>query len=237
MTITRRTALALAGSMGAASLIGCDDKGEAGFDARAEASVDAGSNEAGTPNCTLYPEQVEGPYFVDGGLLRQDITDGKPGTPLTLVLQVVRAGACTPMPNVAVDVWHCDALGVYSGFPGQLGGLDTRGQAFLRGSQMTDTSGQVTFTTIYPGWYPGRTTHIHFKVRPTSRTAATSQLYFPEPLNDAVYAQNSPYNSRGAKDTTNTRDGANRQTGVPPMPVIEAVAEGFVARFVVAVAG
>lgn len=228
----------MVGGVGAATLLGCDPDAPASetTDAGAHAG-DAGLAEAGqVAPCTLYPQQVEGPYYVPGDLLRQDITDGKAGTALALHLRVVRQGDCNPLPNVAVDVWHCDALGVYSGFAGQLQGLDTRGQTFLRGTQITNAAGEVVFRTIFPGWYPGRTTHIHFKVRPTANTEATSQLYFPEPLNDLVYTKNAPYTSRGKKDTSNARDGANQLTDIPPLPTFEAEGDGFITRFVVALA-
>lgn len=235
--MTRRSALALAGSVGAGALIGCDDAGGAGADAGTNESDAAASDvvAADSSICTLYPEQVEGPYYVPGDLVRQDITEGRPGTPLTLRLRIVGQGACVPLAGVAVDVWHCDALGVYSGFPSQVGGLDTRGQTFLRGTQASDANGEVEFTTIYPGWYPGRTTHIHFKVRPTATSEAVAQLYFPEALSQQVYAQLPPYNSRGPKDTSNAGDGTNR-LGIPQMPLVESKGDGFVARYVVAIA-
>lgn len=240
---TRRTALAFAGGVSATTFIGCDSDapaGQGGDAALTDAGLggDAGFGETGhtAAPCTLYPQQVEGPFFLPDDLLRQEITEGKPGTPLTLRLQVIRQGSCIAMPNVAVDVWHCDALGVYSGFPGQLQNMDTRGKTFLRGTQLTDARGDVEFRTIYPGWYPGRTTHIHFKVRPTASTAATSQLYFPESINALVYTQNAPYDSRPKKDTSNARDGANQLTDVPPLPTVQMAGEGYVAKFVVAIA-
>jgi len=169
-------------------------------------SADATPPAAATPgSCTLYPEQTEGPYYVDADLLRADLREGKPGTPLTLDLLLLNANACTPLANAAVDIWHCDAAGVYSGYQGQLGGLDTRGAVFLRGTQLTGPDGRVQFTTVYPGWYPGRTTHIHFKVHLTGNREATSQLYFTEELNREVYGTD-PYATHGQKDTSNTAD-------------------------------
>ncbi|HKO92193.1 MAG TPA: intradiol ring-cleavage dioxygenase [Polyangiaceae bacterium] len=155
--------------------------------------------------CTLYPEQTEGPYYVDGELLRADIREGKAGTPLSLELLVVVGQNCVPLANAAVDIWHCDATGVYSGFTGQLGGLDTRSQVFLRGTQLTGADGRVRFQTIYPGWYPGRTTHIHFKVHLSGNREVTSQLYFDEALNREVYTTD-PYAAHGQKDTSNAAD-------------------------------
>lgn len=166
-----------------------------------------------TSDCTVYPEQTEGPYYLDLNSLRSDITEGRPGQALTLVLTIVRASDCTPLKDLAVDIWHCDAGGLYSGYPGQLGGVNTTGQTFLRGTQVTDANGKVTFQTLYPGWYPGRTTHIHFKVHTSSNAEATSQFYFPEDVTSAVYAT-SPYSSHGQKDTSNNSDGIY-QDGAP----------------------
>jgi protocatechuate 3,4-dioxygenase beta subunit len=183
----------------------------------------------------LYPQQTEGPFFLDDDLVRSDVTDGKPGTPLVLIVIVQSAAGCTPIAEAAVDIWQCDAGGVYSGFPGQLGGLDTTGQTFLRGTQLTDADGRVQFHTIYPGWYPGRTTHIHFKVRPTPTTEATSQLYFPEAITSDVYTT-TPYSARGQKDTSNAADGVN-QGYVPPLLAITKTATGYDGTLTITVAG
>jgi protocatechuate 3,4-dioxygenase beta subunit len=130
-----------------------------------------------------------------------------------------------------VDIWHCDADGIYSGFTGQLGGLDTTGQQFLRGAQITNAEGLAVFRSIYPGWYPGRTTHIHFKVRPTPSTEATSQLYFPEDVNALVYA-GAPYDVRGQKDTSNEADAIGRNT---PLAVVTPTDDGYEARLTVTI--
>lgn len=186
--------------------------------------------------CTLYPEQTTGPYYLDLDLVRRDVTEGRPGAPLRLELRVLAADGCTPLRDVAVDIWHCDAAGVYSGFPGQLGGLDTTGERFLRGTQLTDDDGRAVFDTIYPGWYPGRTTHIHFRVHPSARTQATSQLYFPEDVTAAVYEQ-PPYLARGPKDTPNTADGVVRASGLPPLPAMAPAGAGWAATLTVTIAG
>jgi protocatechuate 3,4-dioxygenase beta subunit len=189
---------------------------------------------ASTPgSCTLYPEQTEGPYYVDGNLVRADIREGKPGTPLTLDLQVLSANGCAPLANAAVDIWQCDAVGVYSGYQGQLGGLDTRGAVFLRGTQLTGADGRVQFQTVYPGWYPGRTTHIHFKVHLSGNREATSQLYFAEELNREVYAT-APYASHGQKDTTNTADLFARGA---PLLAVSRSGQGYAASMTITVAG
>jgi protocatechuate 3,4-dioxygenase beta subunit len=157
--------------------------------------------------CVLYPQQTEGPFYLDLDLVRQDITEGKPGVPLKLLLTVNDAASCTPIPRATVDIWHCDALGNYAGSTAVItpGPGGNSSETFLRGTQITDANGQVEFDTIYPGWYPGRATHIHLKVHLDENTVLTSQMYFPEQVTRTVYAQE-PYNSRPNPDTTNARD-------------------------------
>jgi protocatechuate 3,4-dioxygenase beta subunit len=198
------------------------------------APAPAGTPAASTPgSCTLYPEQTEGPYYVAGDLLRADLREDKPGTPLTLDLLVLSSDGCTPLANAAVDIWHCDAGGIYSGYQNQLGGLDTRGQVFLRGTQLTGSDGRVQFQTIYPGWYPGRTTHVHFKVHLSGNREATSQLYFAEDLNREVYGT-APYAAHGQKDTANTADLFGR--GAPLLAVTRS-GQSYTASMTITVAG
>jgi len=161
------------------------------------------------PVCTLTPEQIEGPFYLDQARIREDISEGKPGAPLRLVLRVLGASAsCAPIPRAAVDVWQCDALGIYSGYEGaaiaprHVEPVDDK--TFLRGTQLTDGAGGVRFQTIYPGWYLGRTPHVHLKVRVGAK-AATTQLYFPDEITNAVYAR-APYNRHPNRDTTNATD-------------------------------
>jgi protocatechuate 3,4-dioxygenase beta subunit len=154
---------------------------------------------ADTVSCVLTPEQTEGPYYLDAAKLRRNITEGRPGTPLTLRLTVVDADTCRPIKGAAVDVWHCDAGGAYSGFD------DARSNSFLRGIQRTDTKGVAVFRTIYPGWYRGRTVHIHVKVHVGGDVIHTGQLYFPDRITDAVHRRR-PYNARGARTTRNAND-------------------------------
>lgn len=184
----------------------------------AGAPVDIGLGRAGSVNptpsqqmpgtCVLFPQAVEGPYYFDPKLVRADITEARPGLPLKLVLKFMDNGSCTPIAAVRVDVWHCDAGGVYSGYAGQ--GDDrsasTEGQHYLRGTQSTDANGLVAFNTIYPGWYPGRTPHIHVKAFLDEKTVLTGQIYFPDDMSLRVYKSHAPYNTRPVPDTTNTRD-------------------------------
>lgn len=159
--------------------------------------------------CILTPEETIGPFFLDVGLARSDIREDLAGARLRLVLQLVDVDGCTPIRDVVANIWHADVNGRYSGFPNQLGGVDTTGQTFLRGFQITDANGRVEFTTIYPGWYPGRAVHIHVRFHLDASTILVSQLYFPEALTDAVYTL-APYNSRGNRDTSNSEDSIAR---------------------------
>jgi protocatechuate 3,4-dioxygenase beta subunit len=203
-------------------------------------STVAGSGGAGGSSggaCTLYPQQTQGPYYVDADLLRADVTEGVPGAPLLLEVQVVRAGACTAIEGIALDIWQCDAVGVYSGYAGQLGGVDTTGRRFLRGTQLTDAGGRVAFRTIYPGWYPGRTAHVHFKVHLSATSEVTSQIYFPEDVTALVYGA-APYSGRGQKDTSNAADFIARSGGgMPGLPSITGSLAQYTAKLVVSVAG
>lgn len=177
------------------------------------------------PSCIVRPEQTEGPYFIDAKLNRSDIrsepTTGevKAGTPLMLAFAVSAVGSdqCRPLAGALVDVWHCDAHGVYSAFEDRdAGNFDTRGQTFLRGQQVTGDDGMARFRTIYPGWYPGRAVHIHFKIRteagPDRTYEFTSQFYFDEGLNDQVHAAE-PYADQGTRTTMNADDSIYRVSG------------------------
>ncbi|MEA2677000.1 MAG: hypothetical protein QOJ81_1141 [Chloroflexota bacterium] len=175
------------------------------------------------PSCVVRPEQTEGPYFVDERLNRADIradtSSGtvEQGTPFALAFAVskISGNSCTPFADALVDVWHCNALGVYSDVVDP-GAGSTVGTTFLRGYQMTDANGNAAFSTIYPGWYSGRTVHIHFKIRvdPDSQTGLefTSQLYFDEAVTAEAFTVE-PYASKGPQDTPNSRDGIYQNGG------------------------
>ena len=169
---------------------------------RSRAVALMGAHPKVAPACWVTPQETEGPFYFDPNLVRRDITEGKTGLPLHLTFTVVDED-CAPIPNVLVDIWHCDKDGVYSGYS-QPGG-DTTGQTFLRGIQVTDATGIARFDTVYPGWYQGRATHIHFKARTTQTTYVTSQFAFPESVNSAVYAT-ALYSGRGANPTSNSGD-------------------------------
>lgn len=184
--------------------------------------------------CMLSAEVTEGPFYVDPKLIRSDITEGTAGVPMALRLQVVNAD-CTPVVGARVDVWHCDASGTYSGVQ-NMGGADTTGQTFLRGTQSTDAAGVATFRTIFPGWYSGRTTHIHYKVILADNTVLTSQIFFDETLNDSVYAADAAYAHGGAaRDKRNADDNIAKQAGIGAVCAVDQAANVLTASLVVGI--
>jgi protocatechuate 3,4-dioxygenase beta subunit len=191
--ITRRASLARLGGLLAAAAGG-------GAWAADEAGAGPAGVASGVVRCVLTPEQTEGPYYIANEKLRRDITEGRRGTPLTLRTTVVDASTCKPVRGAAVDIWHADAAGVYSGF-----GAGAASRTFMRGIQKTDAKGLAVFRTVYPGWYQGRTVHIHVKVHLGGSVVHTGQLYFPDAVTDAAYGK-APYSSRPARSTRNAND-------------------------------
>ncbi len=198
----------------------------------------------GSPHCVAQPEQTEGPFFVDTALERSDIRhDPKTGrvsvgAPLALRFVLSRmtpTGACAVLPGAHVDIWHCDAAGVYSGVEDR--SRDTLGQQFLRGYQVSDAGGVVNFTTIYPGWYRGRAVHIHFKVRVPGvggRTDEfTSQLYFPDELTDRVHARE-PYAAHKGQRLLNSRDMIFREGSTQLILPLVGQGDGYASTYRIA---
>jgi protocatechuate 3,4-dioxygenase beta subunit len=183
---------------------------------------------AGLVTCVLTPEQTEGPFYVAGEKVRRNITEGRPGTPLSLRLEVVNASNCKPIRNAAVDVWHTDALGVYSGVQG------SPRTTFMRGIQRTDANGLAVFKTVYPGWYMGRTVHVHVKVHIAGNVVHTGQLYFPDAVTDRVYAK-APYSSRPNRDTRNAADSIYRNGGSKSVLRLSRSGAGYVASLTMGV--
>ena len=192
------------------------------------------------PACVVRPAQTEGPYFVDEKLNRSDIRSEpsdkstKAGVALRLEFRVSRiaGGACAPLTAAIVDIWHCDALGVYSDV--RDAAFNTRGKKFLRGYQETDARGVAQFLTIYPGWYEGRAVHIHFKIRGTGRSARqqefTSQLYFDEAVTDQIFKQ-APYSGKAGRRTRNDGDFIFRRDGKELLLTPMKTSEGYTAIF------
>jgi protocatechuate 3,4-dioxygenase beta subunit len=214
--ITRRTSLAKLGGIVVAA---------AGGKALLGATGAEGGNKAvetGAVQCVLTPELTEGPYYIAGEKLRRDIREGHPGTVLTLRLTVLNASTCKPIKGAAVDIWHADAAGNYSGF-----GSDTSSRTFLRGIQKTDKNGLAVFTTIYPGWYQGRAVHIHVKVHVGGNVVHTGQLFFPDALTDTVYKA-APYASRGNPTTTDAQDSIFVNGGKRGMLALKKSGTGYI---------
>ena len=208
--INRRQALGALGTVSLGALLGAcgseerkvatTDGGTAAVEPKtASAGSLADKLDAGA-SCAQTAEQTEGPYYFDADSIRSDIREGRPGTPLVLAVRVRAGDDCAPVENAIVDIWHCDAGGVYSGFD------SGEGERFLRGAQATNEDGIAKFTTIYPGFYEGRTVHIHAKVHLDRQTVLTTQLYFDDAVSDAVFAKD-PYAAQGERDQRNDSDG------------------------------
>jgi protocatechuate 3,4-dioxygenase beta subunit len=200
--VRRREALAALGLAGVGALV----LGKPG-------GLALGTPEAAAAGaCSLDPEVTEGPYWIDNDLTRRDIREDRKGVLLKLALTVVDATTCRAIQGADVEIWHADAAGLYSGFgssPSQ-GTVNTK--RYLRGHQKSDASGKLSFLTIYPGWYRGRTPHIHVKVHVGGNTVHTGQLFFRDSISDRVYAT-SHYRSHGEPDTTNSEDRIYKQAG------------------------
>ena len=213
--VTRRGSLARLGGLIAAA---------AGGGALLDGEAEGGNRavESGAVRCVLTPELTEGPYFIAGEKLRRDIREGHPGTLLTLRLSVLNASTCKPIRNAAVDIWHCDAAGNYSGF-----GAGASSRTFLRGVQKTDRNGLALFTTIYPGWYQGRAVHIHVKVHVGGNVVHTGQFFFPDALTAQVYTAK-PYSTRGGPDMKNAQDAIYVNGGKRSLLTVRKSAGGYV---------
>ncbi|MEW1772993.1 intradiol ring-cleavage dioxygenase [Streptomyces sp. NPDC086777] len=245
--LARRTVLAAGSAAVTAVGVGSAFAATDGTAAAATGAGTGASSSASEGACyTLTSELVEGPYYIDADKLRQDVTEDQEGIPLHLTLKVIDAETCRPLRNAAVDIWHCNASGIYSGYegmgsgggggtpptdaptdaptgtptgppPGSGGGHqeptdDTR---YLRGTWHTDRHGQVTFKTVFPGWYQGRCVHIHVKVHVDGawtdagyeggHTCHTGQLFFDE-KSVLLSAQVEPYASNTTTRTTLDED-------------------------------
>lgn len=191
-TMTRREAIGAVGAAGAALALGCGGS-PAGPSSPPPTSTNG--------QCAVTPTETVGPYPSLTDFFRADIREGKSGTLLSLTIKVVNANAgCAPVSGANVEIWHCDVAGNYSQYGSQTA------QTFLRGIQTTNSNGEVTFTTIYPGWYQGRATHIHLEVTVAGVSRKVTQIAFPESANNLVHT-GGVYASRGTNPTSNASDG------------------------------
>lgn len=252
--LTRRDAVRLLAVGSAAALTGCKPgahraaQGTTAASAVPNPAATMASTSGALPRCVAKPELTVGPYFLDKQLDRSDIRVepstgvAKPGEALAIAFSVqqIANGQCSPLRGAMVDVWQCDAAGVYSGVNDRMVGFNTEGQKFLRGYQVTDANGIAQFTTIYPGWYQGRAVHIHFKVRTPVQAALadetdktyefTSQLFFDDDLTDRIHAKQ-PYAAKGQRDLRNARDGIYRRGGESLLVPVALSQLGFSATF------
>jgi protocatechuate 3,4-dioxygenase beta subunit len=182
----------------------------------------------GASTCTLTATTTQGPYYFDADKIRSDIREDRQGKRLRVAIKLQDSESCSPLANAVVEIWHCDAGGLYSGaeslstggggapgggappggVPGGPGGGDLTpadDKRYLRGAQVTNSDGIVEFTTIWPGWYRGRTVHIHAMVHVNNARVLTTQMMFDETLNTKVMAE-SPYSARTGRDTFNDGD-------------------------------
>jgi protocatechuate 3,4-dioxygenase beta subunit len=222
-TVTRRQAIGAVGAAGAAMALGCGGS-------PASPSSTSGGSTPSNAACAVTPSETVGPYPSLTDLFRSDIREGKSGSVLTLTIRVVDvSAACAAVPGANVEVWHVDAAGQYSQYGSQAE------RTFLRGIQTTNSTGEVTFTTIYPGWYQGRATHIHVEVTVGGVSKKVTQIAFPESVNDAVY-ESGVYASRGTNPIANQADGifADSLASEIVTPVGD-VPGGYAATFQVAI--
>lgn len=230
--IERRQVLKAMGGAGIGLAFGCGANTATGPSSPSATTAPNASTTASTnATCAVTPTETAGPYPSLVDLFRSDIRETKAGTPLTLTIKVVNAGSnCAPVPGAAVEIWQCDAVGNYSSYGSQTG------QTYLRGIQTTNANGEVTFTTIYPGWYQGRATHIHAEVTIGGRSIKVTQIAFPESINNTVHATG-VYASRGSNPTTNLQDGifADSLSAELVTPVGSPVS-GYTAAFQIGIA-
>jgi protocatechuate 3,4-dioxygenase beta subunit len=256
-TLKRRDALRLLGAMGVLGLSGCNGSGSSSTTTSSSSASSSGTaantatstSTSTAGSCVLTATETEGPYpllaiLSNSSIVRQDITEGKTGVPLTLTLTLEdSSNNCAAISGAAIYIWHCDKDGVYSGYSGQTGGVDSTGDTFLRGIQVTDSNGQVTFTTIYPGWYAGRITHIHVQVyindKLTVSAIATTQLAFPLATTTAVY--NSSLYSAHGQNTSVTSFAADNVfsdgTSTEMLSISGDTSAGYTASMTIGIAG
>ena len=238
-TTTRRAFVRQAALVPAAVLVAaCGGRGSPPAAPTQAPVAAAQSDQASVPSCVLTAALTEGPYFVDEKLNRSDVRSDpsdnsvKQGMPLALAVRVlgVSGSSCAPVKGAQVDIWQCDALGVYSDAQDP-GFGSTKGKKFLRGYQVADDAGTVKFTTIYPGWYQGRATHLHFKVRANGREV-TSQWFFDDALSEQIYTSEAPYSTKGVNGRLkNAGDDIYRQSNGTTVLKLTKTVDGYSASF------
>jgi protocatechuate 3,4-dioxygenase beta subunit len=235
--VTRRQALGMLGATGAAlSLTRCG--GSSPTSPSSTITTGTTPTTTSTPTtpitgqaCAVSPSETVGPYPSLTDLFRSDIREGRSGVPVNLTITVVNTNSsCSPVANANVEIWQCDAAGNYSQYNSQ------RDETYLRGIQATGSSGSVNFTTVYPGWYQGRATHIHVEVTLNGRSVKVTQIAFPENINSAVYSTG-VYASRGQNPTSNAGDMVFADSLASELATVTgSPSTGYAASFIVGVA-
>ena len=236
--LTRRAAFAAFGAAGAAIAAACGDSPVA--PSSLDTTSTTGTSTTTTPTtttgtngtCAVTPSETAGPYPSRADFIRSDIREGKAGTALTLTIKVVNVNnACAALAGVDVEIWHCDVAGDYSQYGSQTAAT------FLRGIQTANAAGEVTFVTIYPGWYQGRATHIHAEVVRNNQSLKVTQIAFPESINNTVHASG-VYASRGTNPTSNLSDGIFADSLASELVTPSgSPSSGYTATFQIGVAG
>jgi len=266
--VSRRRALQIGGAVGLTGLLAACGSGSGGAGSGQDAGTGPGSDSGtgpGTssvtgddaearlagmldqaPRCPMTREETQGPYWFDVDDIRSDVREDRRGVPMRLALRVQDTAQCTAddpsagaVENAVVEIWQCDAMGVYSGFRKGFGSGPPHGApqgsapesdgsysvgdtesvpsgdaTYLREAQVTDADGIAEFTSIYPGWYSGRAVHVHIKVHRDKKTVLTTQLFFDDDLTDTIHSSNEPYSLRGQRDTRNSADAIYDPTGL-----------------------
>lgn len=230
--LDRRRALRMIGAAGAAAVAAaaCSSTEASTPTGPAGSSGSTGGSTNGV--CAVTPSETVGPFPSLSDLVRSDIREGKPGTDLTLTVKVVNvSNGCAPVSGVNVEIWQCDTSGNYSSYGSEVG------KTYLRGLQTTNANGEVTFTTLYPGWYQGRATHIHVEVKRNGQSLKVTQMAFPDSVNNDVHATG-VYAGRGSNPTTNARDGIFADSLASELVTpVGSPSAGYTATFQVGIAG
>lgn len=191
-------------------------------------------------SCVLIPSETPGPFPLDltanTTFFRQDIREDRTGVRHQVRLRILGLQNCLPMQNVRVNIWHCDRIGLYSGYS-QANNQGQAGLTYLRGYQFTDANGEVEFTTIFPGWYNGRICHIHFQVYVSSSYAAVSQLTFPVATKNAIYTANESLYPNGTDPLSLAQDGIFSDGYAYQMATLEPDDDGYTSFLEVTVQG
>jgi protocatechuate 3,4-dioxygenase beta subunit len=231
--VSRRRALGLLGAAGAALTGACsgDTPTSPSATTTSTTTTTTGTTSGTAGACAVSPTETIGPYPSLSQFVRSDVREDRPGLPLNLTITVVNANsACAPVAGASVEIWQCDVAGDYS----QYG--TARQQTFLRGIQTTNASGQVSFLTVYPGWYQGRATHIHVEVTANGRSVKVTQIAFPESVNAEVY-RTGVYATRGLNPTSNASDGIFADSLAQELAAVTGnTSSGYNATFQVGVA-